>query len=242
MAVRQLKHDRTFPINPMPSAHANVPEDQWLGSGLVLGGLAIFYLYYPAITPQAFSCMVILIGSVLSYQGLKFLQRQWLAIALLTVSLHPNWERVARHIWSIFVPPNALAELMAWGGGWVLRAIAQPVSVKDQFVILPAGSVEVAPGCDGFEMSFVIAIAAVVIGLAFRLRSSTVIQLTAIGITLAFVLNTFRIAVMVLAAVYWEKAAFEFWHGAIGGQIFSGILFTLYYYAIQPLLNLKNKT
>ncbi len=232
LAFRQLKQSRM--IDP-------AIEDQWLGSSLVLGGLAIFYFYYPAVTPQALGCMIILVGGVLSYQGLKFLRQQWLAIALLTLSLHPNLERVARHVWSIFAPPKALAEFMAWGGSWVLKVIGQPVSLQNEFVILPAGSVEVAPGCDGFEMSFVIAIAAVIIGLAFRVRSRTMMQLIAIGITFALTLNIFRIAVMVLAAVYWGKAAFEFWHGAIGGQIFSGILFTLYYYAIQPLLNLSKK-
>lgn len=232
LAIRQLKQSRA--IDP-------VIEDQWLGSSLVLGGLAIFYVYYPAVTPQALGCMIILFGGVLSYQGLKFLRRQWFAIALLAISLHPNLERVARHLWSIFAPPKALAEFMAWGGSWVLRAIGQPVTLQHEFVILPAGSVEVAPGCDGFEMSFVIAIAAVIIGLAFRVRSRTLLQLITIGIAFALTLNIFRIAVMVLAAVYWGKAAFEFWHGAIGGQIFSGILFTLYYYAIQPILPLSKK-
>ncbi|MBW4442138.1 MAG: cyanoexosortase C [Plectolyngbya sp. WJT66-NPBG17] len=234
LAVRQLKHDRTSSTEP-------AIEDQWLGSGLVLGGLAIFYSYHPAVTPQAFSCMIILVGGVLSYQSLQFLRRQWFAIALLAVSLHPNLERVARHLWSLFVPPQALSEFMAWGGSWLLRAIGQPASSESQFVVLPTGSVKVAPGCDGFEMTFVIAIAAVIIGIAFRVRSRWTIQLIAIGIMLALTLNIFRIAVMVLAVVYWGKDSFEFWHGAIGGQVFSGILFTIYYYAIQPILNLKTK-
>lgn len=233
LAVRQFRHDR---ISSKPEI-----EDQWLGSSLILGGLAIFYLYYPALTPQVFSCIIVLIGGVLSYQGSRFLWRQRLAIALLTVSLHPNLERVARRVWSLFARPKALAEFMAWGGSWVLKAIGQPVSLQNEIVILPAGSVEVAPGCDGFGMSFVIAIAAVLIGLAFRVRSRSMIQLIAIGITLALILNMFRIAVMVLAAVYWGKDAFEFWHGVVGGQIFSGILFALYYYAIQPILNLDLK-
>lgn len=234
LAIRQLRQNRTSSGEPLI-------EDQWLGSSLVLGGLAVFYLYYPAVTPQAFSCMIVLVGGVMSYQGLKFLRQQWLAIALLTLSLHPNWERIARHVWSLFAPPKGLAEFMAWGGSWMLKAIGQPVSLQREFIILPAGSVEVAPGCDGFEMAFVITIAAVITGLAFRARAIALVQLIAIGITLALVLNVLRIAVMVLAAVYWGEAAFKFWHGTIGGQIFSGILFTIYYYAIQPLLNLKRE-
>ncbi|HTL88448.1 MAG TPA: archaeosortase/exosortase family protein, partial [Leptolyngbya sp.] len=70
--------------------------------------------------------------------------------------------------------------------------------------------------------------------------SRTLIQLIAIGIGLALTLNVLRISVMVLAAVYWGEAAFEFWHGTIGGQIFSGVLFTLYYSAIQPILDLND--
>ncbi|GAP97358.1 hypothetical protein NIES2104_39050 [Leptolyngbya sp. NIES-2104] len=231
LAVRQLKHQR----------NRNEPEieDQWLGSGLVLGGLALFYSYYPAIAPQFFSCVVILVGGVLSDQGWKFLRRYWVAIALLSASLHPNWERIARHLWAVFVPSDALAEWMAWGGSWVLKAIGQPITRQEEFLILPAGSVEVASGCDGFSMSLVVAISAVMIGLAFRVRGWAIAQLIAIGIGMAVILNVFRIAVMVLAAVYWGKESFEFWHGTIGGQIFSGILFTLYHYAIQPILDPK---
>ncbi|MEP0918535.1 cyanoexosortase C [Leptolyngbya sp. DQ-M1] len=236
LAVRQLRRDQHHASLDQP-----LTEDQWLGSSLVLGGLAIFYFYYPATAPQAFGCMIMLIGGTLSYLGSSFLRHQWLAIALLTISLHPNWQRIARHLWSIFAPPKALAEFMAWGGSWVLRAIGQPVDLQNEFVILPAGSVEVAPGCDGFEMAFVIMIAAVIIGLAFRVRAIVMVRLIAIGITLALLLNIVRIAVMVLAAVYWGKAAFEFWHGSIGGQVFSGVLFTIYYYAIQPILNLKRE-
>ncbi|MBE9010478.1 cyanoexosortase C [Pseudanabaenaceae cyanobacterium LEGE 13415] len=232
LAVRQLRHQRNLKTE-------TAIEDQWLGSGLILGGLVIFYLYYPAIAPQAFGTMIILVGGILSDQGWKFLQRHWIAIALLAVSLHPNWERVARYIWGIFAHPKALAEFMAWGGSWVLKAIGQPVTLQQEFLVLPGGSVEVAPGCDGFGMSLVIVISAVIIGFAYRVRSSAMIQLIAIGISMALTLNIVRIAVMVLAAVYWGKESFEFWHGAIGGQIFSGILFTLYYYAIQPILDFK---
>lgn len=232
LAVRQLRHQRNLRTEP-------TIEDQWLGSGFILGGLAVFYAYYPAIAPQVFGCILILVGGTISDQGLKFLRRHWVAIALLAASLHPSWERVARHSWGIFAPPTALAEFMAWGGSWVLKAIGQPVSLQREFLILPGGSVEVAPGCDGFAMSLAIAISAVIIGLMFRVRWWAMTQLIAIGITMALILNIFRIAVMVLAAVYWGKESFEFWHGAIGGQIFSGILFTLYYYAIQPILNFK---
>jgi exosortase/archaeosortase family protein len=230
LALRQLRRGHA-PLLEIPI------EDQWLGSGLILGGLAIFYAYYPAVPSQALGCMIILVGGVLSYQGLQFLKRQWVAIALLTISLHPNLGRVARHIWSIVAHPQALSKWMAWGGSGLLKAIGQPVSVQEQFVVLPAGVVEVAPGCDGFEMSFVMLITAIIMGIVFRVRWRMLVGLIAIGITLALVLNVFRIAVMVLAAVYWGKAAFEFWHGTVGGQIFSGILFTIYYYATQPLLH-----
>jgi exosortase/archaeosortase family protein len=230
LAIRQLRRERTSVLEV-------AIEDQWLGSGLILGGLAIFYLYYPAITSQSLGCMIIFVGGVLSYQGLPFLRRQWLAIALVIASFHPNLERIARHLWNIVAYPQALSNWMAWSGGALLRAIGQPVSVEEQFVVLPAGVVEVASGCDGFEMAFVMTLSAIIIGIAFRVRSRQMILLIAIGITLALVLNVFRIAVMVLAAVYWGKDAFEFWHGTVGGQIFSGILFTIYYYATQPLLN-----
>lgn len=216
-------------------------EDQWLGSALNLGGLAIFYLYYPLLPSQFLGCGLILVGIILSTRGLPFLVQNRFAIALLIASLHPNLERVARHVWTLFTPPQALAKSMAWAGSWILRGIGYPAIAENQYVVLSAGTVEVAPGCDGFAMSFVIAIAGFIIGVFFQLRSRKIFQLIAIGIGLALVLNVCRIAVMSLAAVYWGKSAFEFWHGTIGGQIFSSLLFTIYYYITQPILNARSE-
>jgi exosortase/archaeosortase family protein len=65
------------------------------------------------------------------------------------------------------------------------------------------------------------------------------IGLMLIGWGLAMLSNILRIMLMTIAVVYWGQKSFEFWHGPVGGQIFSGVLFTIYYYVVAGWMNLK---
>ncbi|MBD2021735.1 archaeosortase/exosortase family protein, partial [Leptolyngbya sp. FACHB-36] len=130
---------------------------------------------------------------------------------------------------------------MAWCGAGALRVIGQPAVVQGTLVSLPGGSVEVAWGCNGFNMAFTMAAAGLIMGLFLNQSRLQTIGLMAIGIVLALVFNVPRIMLLTLASVYWGKAAFEFWHGPWGGQIFTGVLFTVYYYAVMGLTNRSPK-
>jgi len=56
-------------------------------------------------------------------------------------------------------------------------------------------------------------------------------------VVLALIFNVPRIMLLAIAAVYWGETSFKFWHGPWGGQMFSGVLFTVYYYAVMGLAN-----
>ena len=71
------------------------------------------------------------------------------------------------------------------------------------------------------------------LGIFLKQRRSTILCWMTIGIVLALAFNVPRIVLMTLAVVYWGKDAFEFWHGAWGGQIFSAIVMTTYYQIIM---------
>ncbi|MBM0741358.1 archaeosortase/exosortase family protein [Phormidium sp. CLA17] len=130
---------------------------------------------------------------------------------------------------------------MAWASGLALRAIEQPVTVEGSILSLSTTIeakkvVEVASGCSGFDMAFVLAGVGVIMGLFFKRSWSKIVALVAAGVFLALVFNVPRIMLLVFAVVYWGKDSFEFWHGAIGGQIFASILLTAYYYLAMAML------
>jgi exosortase/archaeosortase family protein len=61
--------------------------------------------------------------------------------------------------------------------------------------------------------------------------------LIVMGWTVAMVLNVPRIMLLAIASVYWGEHSFEFWHGPIGGQMFSAVMFTVYYYIAMWLVD-----
>jgi hypothetical protein len=44
-----------------------------------------------------------------------------------------------------------------------------------------------------------------------------------------------------MASIYWGEAAFDFWHSTWGAQIFSAVLFTVYYYAVMAVIKKRPK-
>lgn len=213
-----------------------VPEERQIGQMLILAGITSFLVYHGSVMAQTLNCALIFVGIAASCWGFQFFRTHWLVVLLVIPSLHPNLERVSRSIWDGFTPPYTLAKWMAWGGGLILQAIGQPVTVDRQFLILPTNVIEVAQGCDGMSMAFSVGAMGLLVGAWFKSRWQMIVLLVTLGAGLALVFNFPRIALMTFAATYWGKAAFEFWHGPIGGQIFSGVLLTIYYYLSMFIL------
>lgn len=215
----------------------SISDERFVGYVFIVAGTLIFGAYHSSVVPRVFACGVVLVGLLCSCWGFTFLRRYWFAILLLLVSLHPNLERVTRLLWEAFTPPNFLSKLMAWSGSLLLQAIGQSAFSQEQFLILPTGRVEVASGCDGFAMAYTMLVAGFILGLLFQQRKIVIMLLMLAGILLALLFNVPRIGLMTYAAVYWGKDVFNFWHGTIGGQIFSGVLFTVYYYLFMSVVN-----
>lgn len=216
-------------------------EEQLVGHLLILGGGAAFFLCYSAHLLQALSWMLVLIGMAYSWGGIKFLQRHAIASAMIVLSMFPDYRIVSIGLWELFVPPHALENFMAWMGSLALRVMGYQVVVEGRFLSVPgSGAVEVGYGCNGFSMAVRIAIASLILGLFMKQRWSTIARWMGVGAILAFIFNVPRIVLLTFASIYWGKASFEFWHGPWGGQIFSGILFTVYYYIIMGSLNKKS--
>jgi exosortase len=216
-------------------------EEKLVGYLLILGGAAAFLLCYSDNLLQAVSCMLVFGGMAYSWGGGDFFKHHFLAVTLLILSLFPDYRVISIGLWQMFIPPYALENFMAWLGSLALKAMGYQAVAEGRFLKVPGGAVEVAYGCNGFSMAVRIAIASFILGLFMKQTWVTITRWVVVGVILAFVFNVPRIVMLTFASVYWGKASFEFWHGPWGGQIFSAVLMTVYYYVIMGSLNNKPK-
>lgn len=221
-------------------------EERFVGELMILGGAGAFAACQSSLSMQAFIWAMILSSMAWSHWGIGFFQRFWLPFLLIVTSQYPNYSFLSAQIWQIVMPPNLLESFMAWSGSLVFQAFGQPAISQEVILSLAvpldlAKSVKVGFGCNGFDMAFTLATASLILGLFVHLNWWKTVRLMAASFMLALLFNIPRIVLLALAAVYWGKDWFDFWHGPWGGQIFSGILSTVYYYRIRGLLTLPSQ-
>lgn len=214
--------------------------DRWLGYFLIGVSLALLPLGFTTLWLQRLVWLQAFAGIALSTWGAAVFGRYPIPTFLIVLGLFPEPTAVGMTLWKTFTPPEMLERLMAWSGTQGLRAIGQPATLVDPVSIaLPGGAVRVIWGCSGFDMATVLAIASLVVGLALRESMIKVVAMVFIGIVLALIANIPRIMLLAMSEAYWGKAAFQFWHGPWGGQIFAGIMFTIYYYIVMAIRNYR---
>jgi exosortase/archaeosortase family protein len=212
-------------------------EERWLGSFLILAGILLFPVMNAWLSLQAFIMMLIVLGICLGSWGRNFLRCYFLVILLLGVGIYPDLMFLAYLMQNMLMPEQWLENAMAWLGSLGLQALGQPATASQDLLQLPGGAVQIQPGCNGFDMAFILGATGFLIGTFFRRRWLETLTLIVMGVGLAFALNVPRIMLLAISSVYWGKASFEFWHGQIGGQIFAMILFTLYYYMAMAMVD-----
>lgn len=232
LGVRELWGQRQQLVNLVAP-----DEDRLLGHIFILSGAVLFPFCRFALWSQALIWGLVLVGIACSTYGVSFFRRFALSVLLIASSLYPRPGVAVQIIWESFTPPYFLERLMAWSGSLALHAIGQPAEVTGTMIALPGGAVEVARGCNGFNMAFAIAITGLLLGLFFKQSRVKTISLVVAGIILALIFNIPRIMLVTLAAVYWGEQWFHFWHGSWGAQIFVGVLFTAYYYPAMWWVN-----
>jgi exosortase/archaeosortase family protein len=233
--------DRLWRNRQQLMAEPATEEERFLGYFLILGGAACFPLCLSSVSLQALIAMVILLGIAICNWGIAVVQKHPLAIALILVSVYPDLGFLANRIRQTLTGKQ-LESLMAWLAGLSFAAIGQTVTVDGVFLSLAqtidnSNAVEVASGCSGFDMAFPIAGFAFIMGMYFKQPWQKTFALIAIGVILALTFNVPRIMLLAFAVVHWGEASFEFWHGPIGGQIFSATMLTAYYYIAMAIID-----
>ncbi len=215
------------------------PEDRWIGYCLIFGGVCVAPLCASAEWSQKILLMIILLGVGLSSWGMQFFGRYPIPVFLIFLGLFPNAYAVGREVWEAFTPPHILDNTMAAISTFGLSLIGQEAENTGRVIDLAGKPVYVDWACNGFNLSAEVAVGSIVLGFLLKQTLPKVALLTGIGIALALTFNVPRIMLMAMANAYWGEASFNFWHGLWGGQIFSMIVFTLYYYILMAVIDQK---
>lgn len=205
-------------------------DDKLIGYSLLLCGAVALPLCRESVSLQSVVLMLMLVGAAWSTFGAKFFKRFTFPAVLIIASAYPNYAFLVAKVWDAFSSPFVLENLMAKMGSIALNIISLPAVAEARWILLPDGAVEVGPACSGFNMAVQIAGFSLLLGLILNQHWQRILLVVGLGILLALILNVPRIMLLAIAAVYWGQESFDFWHGHWGGQIFSLLLFTVYYY------------
>jgi exosortase len=214
-------------------------DDRFLGYALMLTGVVTFVFFHSVTFSgsfQALAVMLILIGIAGSTWGLGFFVLFPFAVSYLLIGVYPDTAFIVVRICRFFTSEDMLEQVMAQLGSLGLNMIGYKATVEAALVKLPEGAVLVAPGCSGFDMAYTLVGCSFLFGVFMCVSWRRILALVVMGWTIAMVFNIPRIVLLSLASVYWGQKSFDFWHGPIGGQIFSAIMFTIYYYVAMWLV------
>jgi exosortase/archaeosortase family protein len=217
-------------------------DDRFLGYTLTILGmiaLALFRGFNQPLTFQYLSAMMIFLGMIWSTWGIFIFQKFPFTLFLVLLGLYPNLFFIAMQTCKFLTPDESLERVMAWAGSQGLNLIGYQSVAKAAYVILPQGSIVIWPACSGFEMMFILSGVSVLVAQFMKLSWKKGLALIAFGWSMAALMNVPRIMLLAIAIIFWGKPTFDFWHGPIGGQIFSCFLFTLYYYGAEAIIKYK---
>ncbi|WP_017318671.1 cyanoexosortase C [Mastigocladopsis repens] len=231
LAIQELWHQR----NQLAKLIAPVQQRR-LGHILILTSVGLFPFCRFAFWPQALLWFLVLVGITLSSWGVSFFKKYPCPTFLILLSVHPTPNYLVDYLWRT-VNYHTLEQLVAWSSSLALQAIGQSATSTHNLIYLGTGAIQVEWGCTGTDMAITMATTSLLLGLILKQSWLQTVGLVIVGITLAFVLNVPRIMLLAFANSFWGKEAFEFWHGGWGEQIFSTILFTIYYYLMKAIFS-----
>ncbi|MDR9404346.1 MAG: cyanoexosortase A system-associated protein [Halothece sp. Uz-M2-17] len=123
------------------------------------------------------------------------------------------------------------AKLTAQASTFLLHYIGFDVVSEDVYIYLSQGSVEVLYFCTGGPLISLLFQLTLVLVLVTPIRWKLLFNLLLSIVGIGFFLGVIRVAL--LAVVVSDQAAFDYWHGSEGNQIFSLIAFSIWIIAVN---------
>lgn len=160
-------------------------------------------------------------GLGLLASGFKGLKQYWreLTLVLLLCLPESSLPQIIEEIFKVTTLTAKFATFVLWYLGF-------EASRQGSNIVLPNGSVLVAPHCTGLGTSVLLLKLSIVFILVFPTNWSRKILLLITAIFTAFVAGGIRVALM--AVVVSNQQVFDYWHGPQGNQIFSTISILLF--------------
>ena len=128
---------------------------------------------------------------------------------------------------AISIPETLLLQLFdlsmvtAKFSAFFLLYLGFDVSLQGVNLMLPTGAVEVNPGCSGLEnMIWLLRLAALFLVL-FPMSLWKQVLVPLMALSLGFLVNSVRVALMAILVAYSNQDAFKYWHEGDGAQVFS---------------------
>lgn len=216
-------------------------EDRLLGHLLIVGAAVLFPFCRFAIWPQAFLWLVVLAGIACSTWGASCFGRFIVPSCLIGLTTYPRVGYISRFLWDFFAPYQFLEIKMAEVSSMAMRAIGFPAVQEGIYITFPEGAVEVGWGCNGLDMALSIAVTGFLMGVLYQQKPRQMAILIVLAMLVSLLFNIPRLMLVTIAHVYWGPWWFDFWHGFWGGQIFVGLLLTVYYYVMMAMIDHSKK-
>jgi exosortase len=216
-------------------------EDRLLGHLLIIAGTVLFPFCRFALWPQAFLWMLILAGIACSTWGASFFRQFMMPSFFIGLTTYPRIGFISRFIWDFIAPYQFLEIKMAEVSSAAMRALGFPAMQEGVYITFPEGAVEVGWGCNGLDMALSVAATGLFMGILYKQKPGQMVLLIIIAAFISLLFNIPRLMLVTIAHVYWGEWWFKFWHGFWGGQIFVGILLTVYYYVMMAMIEQSKK-
>jgi exosortase/archaeosortase family protein len=157
------------------------------------------------------------------------------------LTTYPRIGFISRFIWDFVAPYQFLEIKMAEVSSAAMRALGFPAVQEGVYITFPEGAVEVGWGCNGLDMALSVAATGLFMGILYKQKPVQMVMLIIIAAFISLLFNIPRLMLVTIAHVYWGPWWFNFWHGFWGGQIFVGILLTVYYYVMMAMIEQSKK-
>lgn len=154
------------------------------------------------------------LGLCLLASGIKGLKQYWRELFIMLLLCLPAslFTQIVDQLFQVGTLTAKFAVFVLWYLGFT-------VSRQGATIILPIGSVFVAPACTGISTALLLLKLSVIFIFMFPTDWGKKILLVVGAIFIAFVTSGVRVAI--IATVVANQEAFNYWHGASGNQIFS---------------------
>lgn len=193
-----------------------VPQPHWGGLGVVLMGLAVFFLGHLGAELFLMRCsMIIVITGVVAY-SLGWHQLRLLAFPIVFLLFMIPLPAIILNV--ITFPLQLLAAKMST---FSLQLIALPVYREGNVIFLPHVTLEIVEACSGLRSLMSLTALSVVFAYLTQHQTWKRLVLMVSSVPIALVANAFRIwGTGILAHLYGTQAAEGFYHAFTGWSVF----------------------